>query len=61
MAESESHPDSTSAVISPDALAQHTFDYIRDRDIIHAGEHLLVAVSGGPDSTALLLLLARLS
>ncbi len=61
MAEPESHPDSTPAVTSPDALAQRTFDYIRDRDIVRAGEHLLVAVSGGPDSTALLLLLARLS
>ncbi len=34
---------------------------IRDRQLFALGAHLLVAVSGGPDSTALLMMMARLA
>ena len=60
MADPESHSGSPPTITSSDALVQRTFNYIRDRDIVRAGDHLLVALSGGLDSSALILLLAHL-
>ena len=41
-------------------LDRRVLRYVRKHDVLRAGERVVVAVSGGPDSTALLLLLSRL-
>ena len=43
------------------ALERRVLDQIRKSRIFTPGEHVLVGVSGGPDSTALLVILSRLS
>jgi tRNA(Ile)-lysidine synthase len=43
------------------ALERRVGRFIRRHDLLHSGDSLLVGVSAGPDSTALLLLLARLA
>ena len=43
-----------------EALAQRVLEFIQTHDIMRSSERALVAVSGGPDSTTLLLILARL-
>src|SRR5436309_12367389 len=42
------------------ALERRVLDCVRKHPIFTAGEHVLVGVSGGPDSTALLVVLSRL-
>src|SRR5207245_10780043 len=42
------------------ALERRVLDQIRKSRIFTPGEHVLVGVSGGPDSTALLSILSRL-
>jgi len=42
------------------ALAQRVLGHVRKHRIFTSGEHALVGVSGGPDSTALLVILSRL-
>src|SRR5436309_2670989 len=42
------------------ALERRVLDQIRKNRIFTPGEHVLVGVSGGPDSTALLVMLSRL-
>jgi tRNA(Ile)-lysidine synthase len=42
------------------ALADRAADHIRKHDLISKGDHVLVAVSGGPDSVALLDILTHL-
>jgi len=44
----------------PAALERRVLSHIGKEAIFRAGEHILVGVSGGPDSTALLVILARL-
>jgi tRNA(Ile)-lysidine synthase len=44
-----------------DSFAQQVLSYIRSHELIHSHDRILVGVSGGPDSTALLHLLHRLA
>jgi tRNA(Ile)-lysidine synthase len=41
-------------------LEKRIADFVLDRDVIRRGESIIVGVSGGPDSTALIVLLSRL-
>jgi tRNA(Ile)-lysidine synthase len=43
------------------AIERRVQRFIRKHDLLHSGDSVLVGVSAGPDSTALLLLLARLA
>lgn len=51
----------TKDATSPQSLLDRIVRTIRDRHLFDPGQHLLVAVSGGPDSIALLSLLAALA
>src|SRR5439155_1726321 len=59
-------PQAKSQTIAPGstrftaALERRVLDQIRKSRIFTPGEHVLVGVSGGPDSTALLSILSRL-
>lgn len=47
--------------MAQDFLEEHTLEYIRDFILLKSGDRVVVAVSGGPDSIALLHVLATLA
>lgn len=47
-------------MVCPAPLERRVFEFIRAHDLMQPGDHVLIAVSGGPDSVALLDLLVSL-